>query len=99
MAEINLFKELGEVGTSYMEFVKTLAKNSNLDEKTHHLAYLTVLTSLNMVDGLDFHIKVLMELGATREEIKSAILVAMPAIGMQVAPILTASLNIIDQNN
>lgn len=99
MSEINLFNELGAVGVSYMEFIKTLAEESNLDEKVHHLSYLSVLTAKNMIDGLDFHVKELIKLNATREEIKSAVLVAMPAVGMQIAPVLKLALEIYDQNS
>ncbi|MEQ7058246.1 carboxymuconolactone decarboxylase family protein [Enterococcus avium] len=98
MSDINLFNELGTVGLSYMDFIKTLSKESNLEEKTHQLSYLSVLTALNMIDGLDFHVKELIKLNATRDEIKSAVLVAMPAIGMQIAPVLKQTLDIYDQN-
>ncbi|MGM0123736.1 hypothetical protein IGI37_001110 [Enterococcus sp. AZ194] len=97
MNQINLFEELGQTGTSYMKFVKVLAAESALEEKTQHLAYLSVLTAKGMTDGLDFHVKELLRIGATRAEIKSAILVAMPVIGMGVAPILKIALEICDQ--
>lgn len=99
MSEINLFKELAEVGNSYMAFIKTLATESKLEEKTHHLAYLSVLTAQNMLDGIEWHVKELINLGASRDEIKSAILVAMPAVGMQVAPVLKQALEVYDKNN
>ncbi|MDD6137559.1 MAG: carboxymuconolactone decarboxylase family protein [Lachnospiraceae bacterium] len=84
-----LMKETGEVGSSFGQMVKSLAKESVLDEKTHDLAYISVLTALKCYSGLPFHISEAMQHGASLEEIKSAMLISMPLIGLQVKDALT----------
>ena len=84
-----LMKETGEVGSSFGQMVKSLAKESVLDEKTHDLAYISVLTALKCYSGLPFHISESMQHGASLEEIKSAMLISMPLIGLQVKDALT----------
>lgn len=76
--------------------VQELAKASALDEKTRELAYLAVLASLNRVSGIPFHVASLKEMGATREEIISAILVGLPAAGHVVTQALPAALETYD---
>ena len=84
-----LMKETGEVGYSFGQMVKSLAKESVLDEKTHDLAYISVLTALKCYSGLPFHISEAIQHGASPEEIKSAMLISMPLIGLQVKDALT----------
>ena len=79
-----LMNETGEVGTSFAQLVESLAKESVLDKKTHDLVYISVLTSLKAYSGLPFHISLAMQHGASIEEIKSAMLISMPLIGLQV---------------
>ena len=76
--------------------VQELAKASVLDDKTRELAYLAVLASLNRVSGIPFHVASLKEMGATREEIISAILVGPPAAGHVVTQALPAALETFD---
>jgi alkylhydroperoxidase/carboxymuconolactone decarboxylase family protein YurZ len=67
-----------------------------LDEKTRELAYLAVLASLNRVSGIPFHVTSLKEMGATKDEIISAILVGLPAAGHVVTQALPAALETFD---
>lgn len=83
-----LMKETDGVGQAFMEAVFQLSQKSALDKKTHELAYIAVLVSAKMYGGLPFHIGQALELGASREEIRSAILVPMPIVGIQVADAL-----------
>ena len=78
-----LMKETGEVGPAFGQLVKSLTHESVLDEKTHDLSYIAVLTALKCYSGLPFHISEAMEHGASFEEIKSAMLVSMPLLGLQ----------------
>jgi alkylhydroperoxidase/carboxymuconolactone decarboxylase family protein YurZ len=54
------------------------------------------LASLNRVSGIPFHVASLKEIGATREEIISAILVGLPAAGHVVTQALPAALETFD---
>lgn len=74
-------KEAPEYQNIWMETVQKLDSVSKLDSKTEELAYIAVLASSRLESGLPFHVKHAKELGATREEIISAILVGLPAVG------------------
>lgn len=83
-----LMKETNGVGPEFMEAIMKLANESSLDQKVHELAYISVLVTAKMYGGLAFHIAQAKELGASVEEIKSAVLLPMPIIGIQVADAL-----------
>jgi len=73
------------VGQAFMGTVMKISEVSALDPKTHELAYLSVLAALQMESGLLFHVNQAKELGASIEEVKSAILVGMPLVGLRIA--------------
>jgi alkylhydroperoxidase/carboxymuconolactone decarboxylase family protein YurZ len=81
-------KETNGVGKAFMDAVMKVSEVSELDEKTHELAYISVLVTSKMYGGLPFHIDHARKCGATDEEIKSAILLPIPIIGLQVADAL-----------
>ncbi len=76
--------------------VQDLAKASALDKKTAALAYLAVLAALRMESGIPFHVQTARQLGATREEIVSAILVGLPAAGLGVTQAMPAAIAAFD---
>ena len=76
--------------------VQSLAGASALDGKTRELAYLSVLAALNRASGIPFHVNALKSMGATRDEVISAILVGLPAAGSVVTQALPAALNAYD---
>lgn len=75
-------KETGSIGKSFMDMAKKNSENSALDPKTQELAYIAVLSAVRLISGLEFHVKSAKELGATKEEVKSAVLVGLPAVGI-----------------
>ncbi len=81
-------KETSGVGIAFMSAVKKMAEVSALDKKVHELAYISVLVTSKMYGGLPFHIEQAKEYGASDDEIKSAILLPMPIVGLQVADAL-----------
>lgn len=81
-------KDTDGVGKAFMNAVMKVSEVSALDEKTQELAYIAVLVTSKMYDGLTFHINHAKKCGATDEEIKSAMLLPMPIIGLQVADAL-----------
>lgn len=89
--------ESGATGTAFMEMVMKMANASALDSKTDELAYIAVLSAVRMTGGLPFHVKSAKKLGATREEIKSAVLVGMPAVGLAVTEALPIALQSYDE--
>ena len=80
----------------WMEAVQNLETASKLDAKTGELAYIAVLASARLEGGLPFHVKHAKSLGATREEIISAVLVGLPAVGNTVIQALPIALNAFD---
>ncbi|MDO4356688.1 MAG: carboxymuconolactone decarboxylase family protein [Clostridia bacterium] len=52
------------------------------------LAYIAVLVTMRMHGGLPFHVERARQLGATAEEIRGAMLVPLPVIGIQAAEAL-----------
>ena len=81
---------------AWSEAVQALVKASALDAKARELAYIAVLAALNRVSGIPFHVASAKKLGATREEVISAILVGLPAAGHVVTQALPAAIGAYD---
>lgn len=95
----NLFMtETPETGKAYMDMVMKQSKASALDKKTHELAYISVLAAIRMTGGLNFHVKSAKELGASRDEVKSAVLVGLSVAGITLVDALEAALSAYDEN-
>ena len=77
-------KESGPVGQAFMDLTMKGAEASALDKKTGELAYIAVLAATRMSGGIPFHVASAKKLGATRDEVKSAVLVGLPAVGLAV---------------
>ena len=80
-----------ELAKAYGGMVMQVAKSSALDQKTQELAYLSVLAALRMTGGIAYHVDSAKELGATKAEVMSAVLVGLPAVGIQVIDALSAA--------
>jgi len=78
-------KESNGVGAAFMSSVMKMSEVSALDPKTHELAYISVLAAFQMVNGIPYHVKHAKELGASLEEVKSAVLVGMPVVGLRIS--------------
>lgn len=77
----HIYAQAGEAGDAFLDMILKEAEVSALDPKTHELAYLAVLAAIKLESGIKMHAKEAKALGATREEVKSAVLVALPAVG------------------
>ncbi len=94
----NVFmEETGGTGKAYMNMVMQQAKSSALDEKVRELAYIAVLSAIRMTGGLNLHVKNAKKLGASRDEVKSAVIVGLPAVGITVIDSLEIALNAYDE--
>jgi alkylhydroperoxidase/carboxymuconolactone decarboxylase family protein YurZ len=78
--------------------VQELSQASALDAKTRGLAYLAVMAALRLDSGIPFHVRSLKDLGASRDEVISAILVGLPAAGHGVTQALPAALAAYDSD-
>jgi AhpD family alkylhydroperoxidase len=81
---------------AWMEVVKGHSAASALDPKTAELIYVAVLAVARLESGIPFHVKQAKALGATREEITSAILTGLPAVGHAVIQSLPTALQAFD---
>lgn len=89
--------EAPEHAKAWMNMVKGLDSASVLDKKTEELAYLAVMAAVGLEGGIPFHVKQVKAYGATREELKSAILIGLPAVGNQVVSALAIALHAYDE--
>jgi alkylhydroperoxidase/carboxymuconolactone decarboxylase family protein YurZ len=76
---------------AWMEAVRSLDKASALDKKTEKLAYLAVLAALHLENGVPLHVRLAKKVGASREEVISAILVGLPA-GQDITQVLPGAI-------
>ena len=77
--------------------VLMLTAASALDDKTAALAYLAVMAAARLDSGLPFHVKMAKMHGATRDEVISAVLIGLPAVGNVVTASLPAVLEAYDE--
>jgi len=90
-------KEAPEQASAWMETVKKLDQASSLDPKMEEISYIAVLAAVGLLSGIPFHVKHAKELGVTREEIKSAVLISLPAVGNKVIAALPVALEAFDE--
>lgn len=91
------YKEAPQHAQAWMQAVRGLSEASALDPKTQALAYLAVLAAARMDSGVPFHVAHAKAAGASRDEVVSAILVGLPAVGHVVTQALPAALRTYDQ--
>jgi alkylhydroperoxidase/carboxymuconolactone decarboxylase family protein YurZ len=82
---------------AWATMVQELSSASALDGKTSALAYLAVLAALGLETGVPFHVKAAKRLGASRSEVISAILIALPAAGHGVTRVLPCAIEAYDR--
>lgn len=91
--------EAPEHAKAWMELVQKLSAVNALTPKTAELAYIAVLAALRRESGIPFHVQAAKKIGASREEIISAILVGLPAAGHVVTQVLPIAMNTFDNEN
>jgi alkylhydroperoxidase/carboxymuconolactone decarboxylase family protein YurZ len=85
-------REAPEHAQAWGAAVQGLDRASKLDKKTEELAYLAVLAATRLESGVPFHVLGAKQAGASRDEVISAILVGLPAVGNTVTQVLPAAL-------
>ncbi|MBF8984765.1 carboxymuconolactone decarboxylase family protein [Lutibacter sp. B2] len=95
-AFMTFVKEAPEYQEIWMETVQKLDAVCKLDSKNEKLAYISVLASNRLESGIPFHVKEAKSFGATREEIISAVLIGLPAVGNIVIQALPIALEAYD---
>lgn len=89
-------KEAPEHQKAWARAVQGLGAASKLDDKTAALAYIAVMAAVRLDSGLSFHVKMAKQHGATRDEVISAVLTGLPAVGNVVTAALPAAIEAYD---
>lgn len=76
-----IMKEQPEVINALYRYKNTVFKDGNLTFKEKELIAIGIICVLKCEECLDTHVQKAMELGATRDEIREAVLVAMYLAG------------------
>ncbi len=74
----------GNVGEAFLNVYDTTELSSALDKKAFQLVYIAYLVAIKEYEGIEVHVKIIKELGATRSEVESAILCGLLPIGVSV---------------
>lgn len=82
---------------AWLEAVTKLGAASKLDAKTGALVYIGILAAARLDSGLTFHVSEAKEHGATRDEVISAVLAGLPAVGNVVIQSLPVALQAYDK--
>jgi alkylhydroperoxidase/carboxymuconolactone decarboxylase family protein YurZ len=77
---------------AWLDAVQKLGAASDLDAKTAKLVYIGILAAVRLESGLPFHVTDAKRSGATRQEIVSAVLAGLPAVGNAVVQALPVAL-------
>ncbi len=89
-------KEAPEHAKAWMGAVQKLDEAGSLDPKTGEIAYIAVLAASGLESGIPFHVKRARDLGASREDVISAVLLGLPAVGNLVVKSLPVALEAYD---
>jgi len=91
--------EAPAVATAFNNLVDALRQTNGLDEKTKHLIYIAMKAGTGDTTAVYYHVPMAKQLGATRDEIKDAILLTLTVYGLQpVASCLPLALQVVDKN-
>jgi len=89
-------REAPAYSEAWMQAVKALDAASALDKKTEELAYIAVLAATGNTSGIPFHVLSAKSHGASRQEILSAVLLGLPAVGAVVIGAMPAAVQAYD---
>ncbi len=93
-----LQKESPEVARSFFDLIDSLVALDGLDEKTKHLIYIAICASKGHTMSVEFHVPMAKEQGATRKEVRDAILLSLAISGLTgVVSCLPRALEIYDK--
>lgn len=78
----NIINEAPGVAKAFRDLTNSLQEKSAVDKKTKELILLGIFTADKAVRGIDTHVRIALQEGATKDEIVSAILFAIPIVGV-----------------
>jgi len=75
--------ECPEVQKAYAGLIDSLIAMKGLDGKTKQLIYIAIKIITNDLNAVRFHVPMAKKAGATRDEVKSAVLLCLTATGLK----------------
>lgn len=101
MAEANFFDvwdtESPETKKAFFDFIDVIKTQGGLDEKTFQLVYIGIQASRGAVGSVAGHAAFAKKAGATREEVRGAVLTTLMTVGINgVADCLVAAMESYD---
>lgn len=89
--------EVPEVSKGFDALVNSIVASKGLDTKTKQLVYIGIKAALGEVEPIKHHVPMAKKAGATREEIRDAILVTLTVCGLKgVATCLPTAMEVYD---
>ena len=89
-------EEAPEFAQAWLQGINGLQEASALDEKTEALVGLALMAVAGMTGAVPFFVKKAREIGASRDEVTSAVLAGLPWVGSKVALVLPEALQAYD---
>ena len=91
-------KEAPEVSRAFDQLIEALKSTNGLDAKTKQLLYIGIKAAHSDATAIYYHVTMAKQLGATREEIRDAILITLTVCGLTgVASCLPVALRVYDE--
>ena len=98
MNTMDLFqKEAPEVAKAFNGLIESIVESKGIDAKTKQLIYIALKAAQGDDTAIKFHVPMAKQLGATKEEVKDAILMTLTVSGIKgVATCLPDAMSIFD---
>jgi alkylhydroperoxidase/carboxymuconolactone decarboxylase family protein YurZ len=92
-------REAPEIQQAYAGLIESLVESPGLDGKTKQLVYVGIKSALGDSLAVGYHVPMAKRLGATRDEVKEAVLLTLTTSGLQgVTSCLTVALDAYDSS-
>lgn len=90
-------QEAPEVSKAFDQLIEALKGTTGLDGKTKQLVYIGIKATHSDTTAIYYHVTMAKQLGATREEVRDAILISLTVCGLAgVASCLPVALRVFD---
>lgn len=98
MNTMDLFqKEAPKVAKAFNGLIESIVESKGIDAKTKQLIYIALKAAQGDDTAIKFHVPMAKQLGATKEEVKDAILMTLTVSGIKgVATCLPGAMSIFD---
>lgn len=93
-----VFIDVDEVRRGFEEMYENKNNVGILDRKTNELALIAVLSATGVIDGVENHAKIAKEMGITRAELESAVLIGLPIVGAPLSEAYKTALHSYDES-